>query len=181
VKLAIRRAEPADLDAIKALQAESVAWLASKGEDQWQPGHPRAPQDRPWSHLEASITSGTCWVAEHNGKVVATITVDDYADPDFWQPEEADEALYVHRMIVSRSHAGHDVGATLLTWADHLAQAANRPLLRLDAWRTNQALRRYYESQGFTHLRTIALPHRSSGAFRRVPEVLQLRSPSCLH
>lgn len=168
--LTIRRAGSRDLEAIKELQAESIAWLAAKGEDQWQPGKPRAPQDRPWSNLEASINLGTCWVAEDGGKVVATITIDGYADPEFWSAEEADQALYVHRMIVARSHAGQEIGPALLSWADYQAQTANRPYLRLDAWSTNKPLHRYYQALGFTHLRTMTLPHRGSGALfeRRV-------------
>jgi GNAT superfamily N-acetyltransferase len=169
VNLTIRRAGPDDLDVITEIQAESVEWLASKGLDQWQPGQPQAPQDRPWSHLQESIERGNCWVVEAKDEIVATITVDDYADPEFWDTEDADQAFYVHRMIVRRSHAGRNLGATLLAWADHLARAANRRYLRLDAWQTNEPLHRYYESQGFTHLRTLELSHRGSGALFQRP------------
>ena len=41
--LTIRKAEPADLDTLEELREEAVAWLASKGLDQWQPGQPRVP------------------------------------------------------------------------------------------------------------------------------------------
>lgn len=164
MSLSIRQARPTDLPAVQTLQAEAVAWLAAKGLDQWQPGQPRAPRDRPGSHLTESISAGTCWVVEADAKVVATVTVDEHADPDFWEHDGAGEALYVHRMIVSRSHAGSGLGAVLLAWADELAVRAGRPLLRLDAWRTNTALHSYYQRLGFTKVRTITLAHRGSGA-----------------
>jgi hypothetical protein len=36
--------------------------------------------------------------------------------------------------------------------------------LRLDAWRTNEALHAYYRKAGFQHVRTVEYPHRGSGA-----------------
>lgn len=169
MRLTIRRGTPDDRSAVEQLQAESVDWLATQGLDQWQPGQPRAPRDRPGSYLKDSLAHGTCWIAETDGRVIATVTVDDIADPDFWPPNQADDALYLHRMIVSRSHAGHNLGAVLLDWADHLARTAGRPLLRLDAWRTNEALHTYYRHQGFTHVGTLSLPHRGSGALFERP------------
>lgn len=164
MKLTIRRATPGDVAAIEELQFESIGWLAEKGLDQWQPGQPRAPRDRPGSHLEDSLARGTCWIAVAGDREIATITIDDIADPDFWSPDEGDQALYAHRMIVRRILAGQNLGAVLLDWADHLALIANRPLLRLDAWRTNKALHAYYLGQGFSHVRTVTLPNRGSGA-----------------
>lgn len=164
MSLTIHQATPDDLVALTALQADSVAWLAAKGLDQWQSGQPRAPRDRPGSHLTDSIDEHTCWIVDSDTEALATIIVDDKADPEFWSPAEANEALYVHRMIVKRSLAGHDLGAVLLDWADELAGQARRHWLRLDAWRTNTALHDYYRHQGFAHVRTVDLAHRGSGA-----------------
>jgi hypothetical protein len=36
-----QKADPTGLDTVEELRAEAVAWLASKGLDQWQPGQPR--------------------------------------------------------------------------------------------------------------------------------------------
>lgn len=103
--------------------------------------------------------------------MVGTITVDDEADPDFWTPaERAEPTLHVHRMIVRRAAAGADLGSRLLDWANDLAGSTGHRWLRLDAWKTNEALHRYYERQGFARLRTMDLPQRGSGALfeRRV-------------
>ncbi|MEU7909175.1 GNAT family N-acetyltransferase [Actinoplanes sp. NPDC049118] len=99
------------------------------------------------------------------------ITVDDYADPEFWTAQDdPDSALYVHRMVVDRVAGGNGVGGRLLDWAERLASSLGRTWLRLDAWRTNAPLHAYYQRQGFVPVRTVNLSHRGSGALfqRRV-------------
>lgn len=160
--LTIRKAKPADLPALEALREEAVAWLASKGLDQWQPGQPRLPTT---ASTVNAIERGATYLAYEGDELVGTITVDDYADPGFWtEAERAEPALYVHRMIVAQRARGRSLGTTLLDWATDQARCTSRPLLRLDAWKTNEALHRCYRRQGFRHVRTVDLPHRGSGA-----------------
>jgi GNAT superfamily N-acetyltransferase len=166
--LTIRQAEPADLDTLEELREEAVAWLASKGLDQWQPGQPKVPTRVTAEH---AIARGVCYIAyDQHGDIVGTITVDDHADPEFWTPaEQAEPALYVHRMIVPRAAAGGCLGARLLQWADEKARSSGRRWLRLDAWKSNPRLHQYYSDQGFQHLRTVELAHRGSGSLFQRP------------
>jgi ribosomal protein S18 acetylase RimI-like enzyme len=98
------------------------------------------------------------------------ITVDDYADPEFWTAEDwPDSALYLHRMVVDRSAAGQNVGERLLDLAQDLAEASGKQWLRLDAWRTNTPLHSYYQQQGFNIVRIVSLSHRGSGALFQRP------------
>jgi GNAT superfamily N-acetyltransferase len=161
--LTIRQAEPADLDTVEQLRAEATDWLASKGLDQWQRKNPRFPSRE---RAANAIDRGACYLAyDADGVLVGTITVDDQADPEFWtSAEQAQPALYVHRMIVAREAAGQNVGGQLLDWAATVATSQSRPTLRLDCWARNRALHRYYAHQGFVHLRTMRLSHRGSGA-----------------
>jgi GNAT superfamily N-acetyltransferase len=160
--LTIQRAEPADLDTVDSLRVEAIDWLASKGLDQWQPDQPRVPTR---AATADAIERGTCYLAyDTAGALVGTITVDDRADPEFWtHAERGEPALYVHRMIIRRQAAGDDLGGRLLDWAADVAAATGRGWLRLDAWKTNGALRCYYERHGFQHVRTVDLEHRGSG------------------
>jgi GNAT superfamily N-acetyltransferase len=101
---------------------------------------------------------------------IGTITVDDHADPEFWtEADEPDKALYVHRMATSRAAAGQDIGAVMLDWATKRAAQQGKAWLRLDAWKTNPGLHRYYERQGFTLVRLVDLEHRKSGALFQRP------------
>ncbi|GAA2383479.1 hypothetical protein GCM10010420_01920 [Streptomyces glaucosporus] len=155
----IRPATAQELPTVEALLTEASEWLASRGIDQWQfPPH----RDR----IRKAIRHGECFLAvDEEGRPVGTITVDDYADPEFWtEADDPDSALYVHRMATSRAAAGKNLGATMLDWAAKRAAQQGKAWLRLDAWKTNPELHRYYESQGFTLVRMVDLEHRRSGA-----------------
>ncbi|MEU3836901.1 GNAT family N-acetyltransferase [Streptomyces microflavus] len=167
--LLVRAGHPDELDAVESLLREASAWLASRGIDQWQyPPH----RDR----ITEALERGLCFLAFEGGKPIATIQVDDFADPEFWTTEDRlDSALYVHRMAVTRSNSGVGVGGLLLDWASERAAEQGKRWLRLDAWKDNQGLHRFYEAAGFTLLRIVDLPHRRSGAlFQRSTEVSDL-------
>ncbi|MFF6957390.1 GNAT family N-acetyltransferase [Streptomyces sp. NPDC008317] len=151
------------MDTVEALLHEASKWLASRGIDQWQfPPH----RDRILRALsEGDVFLGTC-----DGHVIATLQVDTYADPEFWTPnDQPDDALLVHRMVVTRESAGIGVGGTLLDWAAARAAAAGKSWLRLDAWKDNRSLHRYYEIAGFALVRVVDLHHRGSGALFQRP------------
>ncbi|MGW0598363.1 GNAT family N-acetyltransferase [Streptomyces sp. NPDC002776] len=161
--LFIRAGRPDELGAVEALLREASAWLASRGIDQWQyPPH----RDR----ITAALERGVCFLAFEDGEPIATMQVDDFADPEFWTPDDQpDAALYVHRMAVTRETAGVGVGGMLLDWASERAASQGKRWLRLDAWKDNQGLHRFYKDAGFTLLRTVDLPHRRSGALFQRP------------
>lgn len=159
----IRQAVAADLRTVIDLWEHAASWLSERGIDQWQ-YPPR--EDR----IKANIEAGECWLVEADGAPVATITVDEHADSDFWSADEAAEpALYVHRMVVRRDVAGLDLGSAMLDWAGQEAARQGKQMLRLDAWRTNEGLKKYYADRGFSHVRTVETADRSSGALFQRP------------
>lgn len=168
----IRRARPDEAGTVAAMWTEAGQWLATIGSDQWQ-YPPRA------GRIVASIAAGECWLVERHGVPVATVTLDGYADPDFWTAaDQPDDALYVHRMVVRRTAAGGGLGSALLDWAGARVELAGRAWLRLDAWRTNRRLRAYYEAEGFALVRVVDVPHRRSGAlYQRHASVRLHRGP----
>jgi|SRR5690606_23188364 len=169
--LTIRAARPEEAELVLGLHQEAVAWLAARGHDQWQPQpEGRQTADRVRRAIVESIRRQECFLAFDGADAVATITVDSKADPEFWTDRDRpDDALYVHRMIVKRSHAGRGIGEQLLEFARNLAAKAGRTWLRLDAWATNAALHNYYRSLGFEHVRTLNYSHRGSGALFQTP------------
>ena len=79
---------------------------------------------------------------------------------DFWLGDpDVDDALYLGKMIVARSHAGRQLGDAIMNWAGEVAHHAGRRWLRLDCRRDNHGLHRYYKDRGFTHLRTVTPDH----------------------
>jgi GNAT superfamily N-acetyltransferase len=162
----IRRATLEDLDTILTWRAEAVAWLAERGIDQWTyPTDPPYPtKDRAIETIAAQQT----WMAWDHSTPVGTITVTGYIDPELWESTgDPDDALYAHKMIVTRPYSGTGLGAELLDWAAGRAHDQGLGWLRLDAWTTNTRLQNYYLRHGFQHVHTVAT--RPSGACYQRP------------
>lgn len=155
----IRTAQPDDLPAIAQLLDKAGEWMRDQGiADQW-------PIRFPLSDLGQRVNHGEIHVAYDGQTPVGTFALDWTADPEFWQDEHADaDAGYLHRLAVARSHAGQGIGAQLVEHAATLVLRSGRHLLRLDCAKHNTRLHDYYRQLGFTHIRTIDLAHRKSGA-----------------
>ncbi|WP_084959135.1 GNAT family N-acetyltransferase [Thermoactinospora rubra] len=166
--LTLRRAVRADLPGVLALLADTAEWLHSRGVRQWPRGGFGA--DR----IEPLIRERVLYVLEAGelewAGPVATIALDAHADPEFWTPADRPwSALYVHKLAVSRAYAGTGLGDALLDWAGASVGDAGRDWLRLDCAKDNPRLQDYYRRRGFTHVRTVDLPHRASGALFQRP------------
>jgi GNAT superfamily N-acetyltransferase len=171
----LRRAKTqADIDTVAAMWVRSAAWLRSKGSDQWQ--YPVK-----MANIEAAVAADACWLAYRDGTPIGTITLDTNAEPQYWTPEdEPNNALYIHRMVVEETGRGEEIGSALLDWAGERAETMGRRWLRLDAWRSNRALHRYYQDRGFELVRTVPDPSGSGACFQRPASVRIGRGPAVL-
>ena len=169
--LTIRRATAADVEAVLDLVIDAVGWLAERGSDQWQ-----YTSERHRRAIERATSRGEVWVvSDDTYATVATITLNSYADPEFWtDDDDPADALYVHRMAVARTASGHEVGSTMLDWAARQAVDSGKKWLRLDAWANNTALHDYYRQRGFQPVRLLRYGHRGSGALFQRPATTQL-------
>jgi len=148
--LVVRRAAPADMDAIIGLIDEAAIWLQTKDTDQWaQPWPSRADRD---GRVMLSLRQGKTWICWDHDVPAATLTAD-FDDDPYWTSEHARpsrRAIYVHRLIVARRYAGMHLGSSLLNWVGRTGWLAHGVrCMRVSAWTTNQALHSYYERQGF--------------------------------
>lgn len=146
------------------MRDEASAWLARTGSDQWTTAWP--DPDTMVANIQRSIQTGCTWSVEDDaGNIAATIAMDTSIFPGLWtEREEAEPAVYVHRLIVRRAHSGRGLGAQLLNWAGNKAVLSNAQWVRVDVWTTNLRLRQYYVDQGFTHVRTVVRADYPSGA-----------------
>ncbi|MEU1389063.1 MULTISPECIES: GNAT family N-acetyltransferase [unclassified Nonomuraea] len=171
--LALRRAEPADLPGVLRLLADTAEWLHTQGVRQW-PRQGFGPE-----RIEPLIEERVLYLLDDELRYldpdvqappVATIALDGNADPEFWTPaDDPGAALYVHKLAVARPWSGSGLGDALLDWACSAARSAGLPWLRLDCAKANPRLQEYYRMRGFRHIRTVDLPHRSSGALFQRP------------
>jgi GNAT superfamily N-acetyltransferase len=157
----IRPASTSDAPSLMALRAEAEKWLPSVGTDQWSDTQVGARAIEKWRQ---SIIEGRTWsIVNKAGEIAATVTRGP-ADLDFWHEEDQLEtAFYLYKLIVARSASGKGLGALVLNWACQVAALEGRRWVRIDCWRTNSGLQRYYEGLGFQHVRTESPSHRKSG------------------
>lgn len=140
----------------------AAALLAQTGTDQWQ--YPVKLHN-----IRAAINAGSCWLAtDPTGALIGTITVDHNADPAMWFPEDHPaDAIYLHRMITEPVAKGTEVGSALIDWAARRAVDQGRKWVRLDAWRSNPGLWKYYTERGFELVRVVDDPSGSGACFQR--------------
>jgi GNAT superfamily N-acetyltransferase len=149
------RASSPHLAVVRQLLEEAVEWLRGKNTDQWSKPWPDAAKRD--ERIRQDLIAGKTWIAWDDATPVGTITVDtddplDLAGNPVWPAHKrVERALYVHRVIVRRSHAGLGLGAELFNWASDVAQREiGAPLIRIDVWTDNWDLHAYYRRQGFT-------------------------------
>lgn len=133
----------ADLDTVMHLLQAARDWQQARGADVWSE-FPRAP-------VAADISAGCVHLAKEGDTVCGAVTLVE-SDPLVWGPDDR-KALYLHRLVSSRHAAGRGAGALLIRWARVVATWRCKRWLRLETWNENRALRGYYESQGFRHVR----------------------------
>ena len=161
-----RLATTQDTDAIISLRLESEEWLHAAGVDQWH------DTQRGIGNIRDGIASGTTWVVDDpEDGVAGTLTLNG-ADPDFWKPDEGNGALFLYKFMIHKRWRGTGLGDEILDWACARVEEVGRWWLRLDCWRSNTALQRYYMHRGFDHVRTVVVDGRGSGAlFERAAHI----------
>jgi ribosomal protein S18 acetylase RimI-like enzyme len=153
-------ATDADAEAIVALRDAAARWMQGRGIAQWAPGEVGIAEMR---HL---VREGRVVVVRLGGRVVAAAQLVS-EDPDVWG-DQADPSLYVHGLVIDRSHAGAGLGRAVLSQVERRAVADGARYLRLDCVAGNAALRAYYCEAGFAEV-----GHRSFGEWRHPTTLLQ--------
>jgi GNAT superfamily N-acetyltransferase len=107
--------------------------------------------------MRNDLIKGKTWIVWDGPAATATITIDteeslNLNEQPIWPAHKRRvPAMYVRRVVVSRSHARIGLGAGLLDWAADVARRDHAAaFIRVDVWTTNRDLHAYYEAQGFT-------------------------------
>ena len=152
------RLSDAHRDLVHRFRDEAERWLAGRGLEQWNGARAKFAHDA----LDRLLDAGEMFGWEDGGEVRAVAAITG-PDMDFWtEAEAAEPASYLGRFMVSEH--GRGWGERLLEAVASREQEEGRTALRLDCWRDNVALHRFYERHGFQHVRTVEVPGRQSGA-----------------
>lgn len=167
---------PDQLDEALDILDEACTWLAARGANQW-PASFRNPlptdtsRDR-ITELQRYASHGQLWVLrdlDFDRQAVATLVVTHWPDLDFahhWPGGHSElfNARYLRRGAVRRAVAGQHVGGMLLGFAAWIATNVGVAKLRMECSKHNTKLHDLVRTAGFTHVGTVDLEWRKTGA-----------------
>jgi GNAT superfamily N-acetyltransferase len=156
-----------DFQDLAYLRDQAAAWLNGLGfTDQWQKPWPSPQGER--QRTLASIEKGEAWIVRDGPLAIATFALDAFADPRLWtESEQAERALYIHRLTVNRDYAGIGLGARIMNLIEAWAAAHGYSWLRVDVWTTNTQLHDYYHRLKFVQVRIVSGDYPSGALFQR--------------
>lgn len=138
----------ADLPAVMAMFDEAVAWMVARGNSRQWGTEPWSAQADKVASIRKRIEEADLWLAELDGVPAGALITND--EPNTYVTPVDEPELFVNLLLVSRRHAGHEIGARLLAYARTLAEEKGVALIRVDCHRAeDERLIRYYERNGF--------------------------------
>ncbi|WP_188999302.1 GNAT family N-acetyltransferase [Deinococcus roseus] len=141
MSLIIRAIEPHELPLYSGLLLDVVLWLQNQGTPLWSP-----EQITPEALLKL-YRLDEFYLAFLKNQPVAGMVLQ---EKDFlWDGVADGEALYLHKLAVSRTRAGQRLGRDMIDFARQEAARRKKPLLRLDTSAKHPKLCKYYEDYGF--------------------------------
>ncbi|MEV5827516.1 GNAT family N-acetyltransferase [Spirillospora sp. NPDC052242] len=175
----IRLARTDELDVVLGLIDGAAAWLRAEkpATRQWNRPWPN-PDDRRKRVYEGLLNAETWLLFEEAPGAdpidpIGTVTIRLIGHEELWTAREREiDAVYLHRLVIERGHAGAGLGAELIDWAGRKGRSMlpTAELIRIDVWSDNADLHGYYKEQGFQHIGTRTTSDRSpSGAVFEKP------------
>ena len=136
-------AQPSDTAAVSAILKEAADWCMAQGVPLWKADE-LAPE-----HIAKEIQDQLFHMVLDEGGIPFAVFKLQWSDTLYWPEFPVDEAAYIHRIAVKRSHAGRGVTPVILDWAVEQARAKKLKYLRLDTEASRIRLRAVYERFGF--------------------------------
>lgn len=152
------QADASDAAVLLQLRDDAARWLHERGIKQWAPG------DVSLAQLAAQAGSGEWYLLRGEEPLAAVRLLRD--DPLFWEEQAERPALYVHGLVTSRT-APPGTGAGLLRWVECEAARGECEVIRLDCLESNEALRQYYEEQGYVQVGRKTFPRASVALYEK--------------
>lgn len=121
--------------------------LLDNGVDQWNYDYPDLET------LKIDVERGENFVIRENGRVVASIVLNDIQDEQYkkihWHSRN-DGVLVIHRLGVHPEAQGKGFGKKMCLFAEEYARKHNYKSIRLDAYAGNPISKSMYHSLGYT-------------------------------
>jgi GNAT superfamily N-acetyltransferase len=145
--IAVRRAEPADADAVSALVQDGIAAYRDWAPAGWEPPLP-SPEQR--ERLRANFSNPDAWIlmALHGDELVGVVSMAAATAAARQQPPPG--SIYLWQMFARPEWQGTGLAQALMDLA--FAEARERGFERMFLWAAKGAAqaRRFYEREGWT-------------------------------
>ena len=82
-----------------------------------------------------------------------------FTDVLIWREKEANDAIYLHRIVVNPAFKGQKQFEKILKWSKEFAEKKGLKYIRMDTWAENPNIISYYKSFGFKHLEDYTTPN----------------------
>ncbi|WP_057765187.1 GNAT family N-acetyltransferase [Cytobacillus praedii] len=142
-----------EADHILGLLKEVAKWLKEKGIDQWGFLAGGGEDDE----VRQAINNKETFIVKRDGEIVATFTL--YQSQSSWDKyiwgNLNNEAVYLHRLAITRSKIGSGLGKEVLLWLETYLKKEGKNTIRLDCVGSNSKLNEFYRSNGFENVGTV--------------------------
>ena len=98
--------------------------------------------------LQREIDEGLQFKIVKNENILCIFSVQ-YNDPLIWRDRDRQDAIYLHRIVVSPNFKGQKQFQHVLNWAKQYSRETNLKYVRMDTWTENKKIIDYYQSFGF--------------------------------
>lgn len=103
---------------------------------------------------EAKVPTGTMYVLEENGQIVASMVLnndqaEEYAAIEWQYPGKGNQVLVIHTLCIPPQMSGHGYGRQMVEYAKKYAEESGCTTIRIDTYAHNEPAKRLYLKNGF--------------------------------
>lgn len=149
----VAQAKVEDTENILSLLLETAKWFQENGSTQWN-GLLHGVD----SHQTAdAIQRGDVFICKDQEEVAGMVMLlpnPSEWDRNLWALKEdfTNDAIYLHRLAISRKYAQHQLGEAILNWCQQSIRFEGKAKIRLDCVADNEFLNAYYRRAGYTYV-----------------------------
>jgi N-acetylglutamate synthase-like GNAT family acetyltransferase len=156
--ITIKQACEADIPIIENILLDTVNWLNEMDQPLWN------AEDMVWDVLSKSYQAQDFYIAYSDGTPSGCVAVVDH-DPYFWPDLQKGEALFFHKLAVTKAAKGSGAADALIDCIKALCRQRQISSVRLDTHALRPKLLAFYEKHGFTHVETKIISGKYHTAF----------------
>ena len=145
--ITIKQTQESDIPVIESILLDTVTWLNEMNQPLWN------MDEIKWDSLSKQYKIDDFYIAYLNGIPSGCMVIIDY-DPFFWKNVEKGEALFIHKLAVTKSARKSGVADALIDFFKEEGINRNVKTIRLDTHSLRSRLRAFYERHGFVCVET---------------------------